>query len=378
MERGSNLKAEQPEQKRNKVQNALNPLSMNTLTRPAEPERERLSKKTNGSETPDVLTEHHDLLEAWAAWLRLQQRHAASIKDHQQKLKPFLVYLHAHGHTLDETDPRIIADYQAANFETISAKTGERLSCSSQINRLTTLKNFFRFLHHTGKIALDPCSVIVLPKIPKLLPPVLLKPAEVLRLLREPDLHNPLGFRDRVILETFYATGLRLSELIALTVRDLDFPENLIRVRHGKNQRDRLVPMGASAAEWLQRYLIEVRPLFLQPATRLELTTTNEEPRTVFLNRFARPLQKNGWHKKLLEYIRRAKIDPAFSTHAFRHMLATQMLEGGADTRHVQEILGHENLTTTQRYLHIAKGELKKVHAKTHPREATAKQYGHV
>ena len=338
----------------------------------------------------DILTQHHVILEAWAAWLRLQQRHAASVKDHREKLKPFLVYLHAHGHTLDETDPRIIADYQAANFEAISAKTGQRLSCSSQINRLTTLKNFFRFLHHTGKIALDPCSVIVLPRLPKLLPPVLLKPAEVLRLLKQPDVHNPLGFRDRTILETFYATGLRLSELIALTVDDLNFTENLITVRCGKDARARLVPMGAHAADWLQRYLHDVRPVLLQPATSKELTPINQEPRTtskaprttnqelptLFLNRFAKPLQKNGWHKKLLEYIRMARLDPAFSTHAFRHMLATQMLEGGADTRHVQELLGHENLSTTQRYLHIAKGELKKVHARTHPREAAAKAYG--
>lgn len=372
MERLSNMKAEQAGQKRNKAQNGLNPILDNALTRPAEAERERLEKNAN-----DVLTQHQATLEAWAAWLRLQQRHAASVKDHQQKLKPFLAYLAAHGHTLDETDPRIIADYQAANFETISHKTGERLSCSSQINRLTALKNFFRFLHHTGKIALDPCSVIVLPRLPKLLPPVLLKPAEVMRLLKQPDVHNPLGFRDRTILETFYATGLRLSELIALTVDDLNFTENLITVRCGKDARGRLVPMGAHAADWLQRYLHDVRPVLLQSATRLALATTHHEQQTLFLNRFAKPLQKNGWHKKLLEYIRMARLDPAFSTHAFRHMLATQMLEGGADTRHVQEILGHENLSTTQRYLHIAKGELKKVHAKTHPREAAAKQYGH-
>ena len=355
------------------------------MTKSRTPEQESLSENAN-----DVLAAHHAILEAWAAWLRLQQRHAASVKDHREKLKPFLVYLHAHGHTLDETDPRIIADYQAANFEAISAKTGQRLSCSSQINRLTTLKNFFRFLHHTGKIALDPCNVIVLPRLPKLLPPVLLKPAEVLRLLKQPDVHNPLGFRDRTILETFYATGLRLSELIALTVDDLNFTENLITVRCGKDARARLVPMGSHAADWLQRYLHDVRPVLLQPATSKELTPINQEPRTtskaprttnqelptLFLNRFAKPLQKNGWHKKLLEYIRMARLDPAFSTHAFRHMLATQMLEGGADTRHVQELLGHENLTTTQRYLHIAKGELKKVHARTHPREAAAKAYG--
>ncbi len=95
------------------------------------------------------------------------------------------------------------------------------------------------------------------------------------------------------------------------------------------------------------------------------------------VNRFAQPLDKNGWHKKLAEYAKQARVNAAFSTHAFRHMLATSMLERGADTRHVQELLGHASLATTQRYLHVAKGELKKVHAKTHPREAAAKAYGH-
>jgi len=97
----------------------------------------------------------------------------------------------------------------------------------------------------------------------------------------------------------------------------------------------------------------------------------------LFLNRFAKPLDKNGWHKKLDEHVKAARIRKPFTTHCFRHMLATSMLERGADTRHVQEMLGHENLTTTQRYLHVARAELKKVHAKTHPREAAAKAYGH-
>lgn len=317
--------------------------------------------------TDAVLEAHRDTLAAWAAWLRLQQRSEASVKDHREKIKPFLRFLEAQGIVLDEVDGRVIADYQAHLFECVSMKTGKRLACSSQINRLTALKNFFRFMQRNARIVLDPCSVIVLPQQPKLLPPVLLKPDEVRRLLDAPDLHNPLGFRDRVILETFYATGLRLSELLSLAVDDLDFEQALIRVQHGKGDRARLVPMGGTCGEWLRRYLADVRPVLLRNTTTQRL----------FLNRFAQPLDKNGWHKKLNELVKLARINSAFSTHGFRHMLATSMLERGADTRHVQELLGHENLTTTQRYLHVAKAELKKVHARTHPREAAAKQYGH-
>ncbi len=315
----------------------------------------------------DPLANHAETLAAWAAWLRLQQRDEASVKDHREKLKPFLRFLDERGAALDEVDGRTVADYQAHLFECVSAKTGRPLACSSQINRLTALKNFFRFLHQTSRIALDPCNVIVLPKQPKLLPPVLLKPDEVRRLLDAPDLHNPLGFRDRVILETFYATGLRLSELLSLAVDDLDFAQALVSVKHGKGDRARLVPIGATCGEWLRRYVSDVRPVLLRGTATPNL----------FLNRFARPLDKNGWHKKLAEYAKLTRINPAFSTHGFRHMLATSMLERGADTRHVQEMLGHENLTTTQRYLHVARAELKKVHAKTHPRETAAKQYGH-
>jgi len=328
-------------------------------------EQESLSMKKKLAADP--LAAHAETLAAWAAWLRLQQRNEASVKDHREKLKPFLCFIDERGVMLDETDGRVIADYQAHLFECLSAKTGKRLSCSSQINRLTALKNFFRFLLRSSRIALDPCNVIVLPKQPKLLPPVLLKPDEVRRLLDAPDLHNPLGFRDRVIIETFYATGLRLSELISLAVADLDFEQALITVQHGKGDRARLVPMGATCGEWLRRYVCDVRPVLLRGTATPRL----------FLNRFAAPLDKNGWHKKLAEYAKLTRINAAFSTHGFRHMLATSMLERGADTRHVQEMLGHENLTTTQRYLHVARAELKKVHARTHPRETAAKEYGH-
>lgn len=300
--------------------------------------------------------------------MRTQQRSEASVRDHHEKVKPFLRFIAARDIALPDVEARTLADYQAHLFECVSAKTGKRLACNSQINRLTALKNFLRFLHRSGRSACDHGAVITLPKQPRLLPPVLLKPAEVRRLLDAPDLGNPLGFRDRVILETFYATGLRLSELISLAVDDLDFEQSLVRVRLGKGQRDRLVPMGEACAHWLARYVAEVRPL---------LARAGESSR-LFLNRFGAALDKNGWHKKLEELVRLARIKRAFSTHGFRHMLATAMLERGADTRHVQEMLGHEKLSTTQRYLHVARAELKKVHARTHPRETAAREYGHV
>lgn len=329
-----------------------------------------------------ITDDQAELWTAYANWINAQNFSRGSAKDHREKVKPFLQFLDERGQTLAQIDGRTLAAYQVHIFEATSAKTGKRLSCNSQINRLSALKNFLRFLHATQRLALNPSDAITLPHSPRLLPPVLLKPDEVRRLLDAPDLQNPLGFRDRVILETFYATGLRLSELISLAVDDLDFPQSLVRVVMGKGQRDRLVPMGSVCADWLRRYLADVRPVLLRSnsvvqASSLQSSTNGEATSRLFLNRFAAPLDKNGWHKKLAEYAKQARINAAFSTHAFRHMLATSMLERGADTRHVQELLGHASLATTQRYLHVAKGELKKVHAKTHPREAAAKAYGH-
>lgn len=297
------------------------------------------------------------LLKAWAEWIEAQGFAEGSTTDHRHKLRAYLEFLD--GDDPLEADAATLADYQSHLFELVSAKTGKRLSCNSQINKLTACKNFYRFLRQTGRIAVDPADSIVLPRQPRLLPPVLLKAAELRRLLNAPDLSNPLGFRDRTIMEVFYATGMRLSELTSLAVGDLDFEQGLVAIRDGKGGRDRIVPMGEAGRNWLTEYLAHVRPVLLK----------EHETSAVFLNRFAKRIGKSGWHKKLGEYLDSTRIRKPFASHCFRHQLATAMLEGGADTRHIQEILGHETLKTTQRYLHVVKAELKRIHKKSHPRE---------
>lgn len=297
------------------------------------------------------------LLKSWGEWIEAQGFSPGSVKDHRQKLKGFLDFLD--GSDPLEADQKTLSAYQSHLFEMVSKKTGKKLSCNSQINRLTVLKNFYRFLQQTGRIANNPAEIIVLPRHPKLLPPVLLKSREMKKLLDAPDLGNPLGFRDRTIMEVFFATGMRLSELTSSAVEDLNFEENLIYIKHGKGQKQRLVPMGEVAKNWLQEYLENVRPILAKES----------KTEAVFLNRFARRMDKNGWQKKLAQYVSSAGIKKSFTTHCFRHQLATSMLERGADTRHIQEILGHETLKTTQRYLHVVKAELKRIHKQSHPRE---------
>lgn len=298
------------------------------------------------------------LLKSWGEWIEAQGFAAGSVKDHRQKLQGFLDFLD--GSCPLEADKKKLSSYQSHLFEMTSKKTGKKLSCNSQINRLTVLKNFYRFLQQTGRIAINPAEIIVLPRHPKLIPPVLLKSREMKKLLDAPDLGNPLGFRDRTIMEVFFATGMRLSELTSSDLEDLNFEEGLIHIKHGKGQKQRLVPMGEAARNWLQEYLENVRPILAK----------DSKTEAVFLNRFARRMDKNGWQKKLAQYVSSAGIQKSFTTHCFRHQLATSMLERGADTRHIQEILGHETLKTTQRYLHVVKAELKRIHAKSHPRES--------
>jgi integrase/recombinase XerD len=232
----------------------------------------------------------------------------------------------------------------------------------SQIHALSYVQSFFRFLKTTKRIALDPSRVIRLPHAPQTLPAALLTPEEMRRLLAVPDLHTPTGFRDRCILEVFWTTGMRIGELLALNVGDVDFAQALGTIQHGKGGKPRVVPLGAGALAWLREYVDEVRPLLLSSAAKPH--------ETLFLSRFGERMDKSGLHYKLKAYQRRAGIKKNLTAHSFRHTLASEMLRAGADLRHIQELLGHGNLTTTQRYLHVVKADLKKVHGRTHPREA--------
>ena len=317
---------------------------------------------------------------AWKQWLAVQNYAAGAQKDFPQKVQLLRSFLTQRGLIdgaervdLPAIDAATLGDYQAFVFDYVSPKTGRKLKTQSQIHALSYVQSFFRFLKVTRRIGLDPSRVIRLPRQPQSLPAAMLTPKEMRRLLALPDLHNPLGFRDRVILEVFWATGMRIGELLALALGDVDFAGALCTIRHGKGGKPRVVPLGAATLAWLRAYLDEVRPLLLaKPAASVsQLSTINSQP-ILFLSRWGRPMDKSGLHYKLKAYARRARFKKNVTAHSFRHTLASEMLRAGADLRHIQELLGHGNLTTTQRYLHVVKADLKKVHGKTHPREAHA------
>ncbi len=221
---------------------------------------------------------------------------------------------------------------------------------------LSALRGYFGFLLSESFISIDPTELLESPRAPHYLPSVLTQD-EVGAILNIVPLEKPLGLRDRAMLETVYATGMRVSELAAFTYEQILFSENLVRVI-GKGFKERLVPIGDIALDWIKEYYQKERPSLVR------ICTDN----TVFINRSGKPLSRMGIWKIIQKYVRLAGIDKKVSPHTFRHSFATHLLEGGANLRIVQEMLGHANIITTEIYTHVDREYLREVHKSFHPR----------
>jgi integrase/recombinase XerD len=221
---------------------------------------------------------------------------------------------------------------------------------------LSCIRGFYRFLLRERIIQQDPTLDIKSPKLGRSLPKFLTE-SEVEKLLAAPDVSDPIGMRDRAMLELLYACGLRVSELTSLTIGSLNLRQGVIRVR-GKGNKERLIPMGQEAMLWLERYHREARPLLLdnQPAEILFPS-----------NRAQAMTRQTFWHRIKL-YAQKADIRTPLSPHTLRHAFATHLLNHGADLRVVQLLLGHSDLSTTQIYTHIAQARMQALHAQHHPR----------
>ena len=222
--------------------------------------------------------------------------------------------------------------------------------------KLSMLRNLYRYLISQGRASRDPTELVSTPRKWRKLPEILTV-AEVELVLSQPDLDTPKGIRDRAILELLYAAGLRVSELAGLALSALHLREGFVRCL-GKGMKERVVPLGSHAVRWLTRYLEEARPLIVRPGT----------PDTIFLNMRGRALSRKGCWKIVQTYVSQAGLDKRVSPHTFRHSFATHLLEGGADLRVVQELLGHSDISTTQIYTHIDREYLLEVHRTYHPR----------
>jgi integrase/recombinase XerD len=234
-----------------------------------------------------------------------------------------------------------------------------KLESRTVARQLVTLRNFFRFAQIQGLIADDPSINLESPKIRRHLPGYL-RLEEVEKLLEQPDSKTPTGLRDRAMLEVLYSTGLRVSELISLGVSDLDGKIGCVRCI-GKGDKERIVPVGKKALGIVDKYLREGRPQLLRNAK------ASSGP-ALFINRRGSALSRVGVWKILSAYGRRAGLRMALTPHMLRHSFATHLLEGGADLRSVQLMLGHADISTTQIYTHVVEERLKQVYKAHHPR----------
>ncbi len=233
---------------------------------------------------------------------------------------------------------------------------GISLCARSRARRLAALRSFFGFLLKTGHIGSNPASLVHFPKLGPQLPKTLTS-AQIGALLAGPDVSKPLGLRDRAMFELLYACGLRVSELSELRVSQVALDPGYVRV-HGKGDKERLVPMGEIAAQWLRDYLQSARRLLLKGGFAAQ----------IFLNSRGEGISRQGVWKIIKTCALKAGIAVNITPHMLRHSFATHLLENGADLRSLQIMLGHSDISTTQIYTHVARERLKEIHSRYHPR----------
>ena len=297
------------------------------------------------------------LLNRYKEWMLTHDYSKETIKIQVFSISHFITWCQDRGlwHPREITSG-IIERYQVHLYRS-RQKNGEPLSMSYQHKQLSTLRSFFRWMFKSKYMAYNPASDIELPKLEDRLPRDILTASEVELVFQQVDLSSRLGLRDRAILEVLYSTGMRRQELCRLKCVDLDFARGTVLVRHGKGKKDRVIPIGERALAWVEKYLNELRfKLVDEPDNGI-----------LFLNRYGDGLGVNGLGLIVTRYIRAAKLNKSGSCHLLRHSMATLMLEGGADIRYIQQMLGHSKLNTTQVYTRVSIKKLKEVHKKTHP-----------
>ncbi|MBB86453.1 MAG: site-specific tyrosine recombinase XerD [Xanthomonadales bacterium] len=249
---------------------------------------------------------------------------------------------------------------QAADVAIIQGYLGQRLQAGNKprttARKLSSLRRFYRFLVREGVTQVDPTALIQSPRLGRPLPKTLTE-GDVERLLGAVPTASALGLRDRAMLETLYASGLRVSELVGLQIHEVNLRHGLVRVT-GKGGRERLVPLGETAADWLQRYLREARGELIGAGVSDDL----------FLTARGRRMTRQNFWRMIKQRAVLAGIQVSISPHTLRHAFATHLLNHGADLRAVQMLLGHADLSTTQIYTHVAKARLAELHARHHPR----------
>jgi integrase/recombinase XerD len=290
-------------------------------------------------------------MDEFIRYLQVERRlSSASVDAYRRDIGRYLRFLTSRALTSPEgISPDLVTEH-------LMRLRRQGLAPSSASRHLSAIRSFHRFLVMEDHSAADPTEHLQAPRVWKRLPNVLHQ-NEIEKLMAQPNTSTPAGLRDRAMLELMYAAGLRVSELLSLKTSDLLAELKYVRVL-GKGLRERVVPVGSEAVRWVGRYREEIRPLLANPLS----------DEVLFLNLRGNGLSRMGFWKILRKYVIMAGIRTPVSPHTLRHSFATHLLEGGADLRAVQEMLGHADISTTQIYTHVDREYLKEVHRTFHPR----------
>jgi integrase/recombinase XerD len=276
--------------------------------------------------------------------------------EYLREVSCFLAWLESRGVALASARTEDVLAYQSFLYAQ-RKPNGKPYSSGNLKNRIKAVKSFFRLLLRRGLLLHDPAAAVEYPRSERRLPRVILSQKEARKILEAPDRKTPTGLRDRAILETFYGTGIRAGELASLTPDDVDTEEGLLRVMRGKGRRDRNVPLTRAASEAIEAYLMRARPKLLRQQTRL-----------LFLQNRGAKMDSGTLNRVVHQWAAAAGVKKHVTCHTFRHSVATHLLKGRADIRHIQALLGHASLQTTERYTHVEISDLKDVIRRAHPR----------
>ncbi len=302
-------------------------------------------------------------MELYLKHLKTLGRSAYTIKSARYGLKSLAAFLEDEKvGRIEELDRDVLEAYQEELSYRLTAK-GSPLSLCAREKLINVTQGFTRFLKQKEYLLSDPGETLKPPKRGRRLPRSILSHPEIRQLLGAPNLRTHQGQRDRMILEILYDTGIRRSEVAAIRLTDLDLDTGYIRIR-GKGDKDRVVPVSARVCGLIKTYILFVRPAFVKGTDSGQL----------ILNRAGRPMAANGIYIIVKTYARLAGIKKKVTTHGLRHTCATHMLKNGAPVRHLQEMLGHESLESTQIYTHVTINDLKEIHTRFHPSQTLSKK----
>ncbi|MFQ5901636.1 MAG: tyrosine-type recombinase/integrase [Thermodesulfobacteriota bacterium] len=310
----------------------------------------------------------NNLLFTFREYLKVKRYSLATIHTYTRELRALFRYFKGIGiKEIKRVTRDILKNYQVSIIQYRDTK-GKGYTTATLSLKVRAVKRFFEYLEETNRILINPAEYLKEPKKEHRLPRVILTEEEVRRIFDQPNLSTMRGIRDRTVLEVFYSTGVRLGEMVNLTIYDIDLQGGLLRVNKGKFAKDRVIPLGRHAIRFLKEYITHVRPHYTRKNKTIKTPSTKLRT-CLFVNQVGGPLSRQSIQLMVRKCAKRAGIKQKVTPHTFRHTFATGLVRNGADITAVKKMLGHSDLKVTQIYTRVAGKEIKNTHTKHHPGE---------